>query len=830
MHVDPLLLLATVVLVGLGVGTLARRVGLPGVSGQILAGLAIGHAGLGLFDEQDVRGLQPVTHLALALITLVVGGHLNVRRLRNAGSRLGWLVLAEVLVIPTFVTLLVAGPGGQPWPLALLMGTVAISTAPATTVALVTETRAKGVFVKTLLAAVALNNVACILLFELAHTIVLDHGAGAMLVQPLRQLLLSGGVGALTGAVLVLLTRHVVRARGLTTASLISVLVASGLASSLGVSPLLACLALGATLANLTPDKDEIVESTFINLRDALFAVFFTLAGMELRVEHVLDAGLVVLLIVAGRAAGKLLAASVALRLAGATDKVRRWLGPALLPQAGVAVGLLLFAQELPDVGAWVLSVGLATVVLNELIGPPLARLALLRSGEAGADRERLIDFLAEENIVTDLAAGSKEEAIEQLVDVAIRTNRLDADRDVLLAAVLQRERETSTCFGSGLAVPHAAFDGIDRIVGAMGISRDGLRIDTPDGEPVHCMIVLFTPPDERERHLQVLAALARSIGADRLVQRQLSTPPRRPTRMRSCTPRRPRTSTTTSSTEPRVPRAGRGLAAVPPRPFAAARSRRPGRGGPRAAAGRAAVRYTPPHVVAPERALARRAVRGRPHADPGGPDPHRRRDAGRPRARRVRGPGSHDALRAGRRDALRGGPAARAGHAGARRHRRRALVPGASDGPGEARRAPGPGRGPARTPRPRRRRHPRQRPNACGPLRRHRCGRAGQPARRRAARQARPPGRAGARRLRRVPDPGRLRGRLRHGPRRAPSQPAGHPRAAGCARAFGGGGLSGRSGAAGTPAVQGAWVTARSALLPVATPSRAFDWNQAWK
>ena len=530
---DPLFVLAVIIVAGLAGGALARRVRVAGVTGQLLAGLLLGHAGLDLFPAADVASLAPVTQFALGLITLVVGGHLSLRRLRGAHSRLGWLLLAEVTVTPLIVYGIVVGLMGETWRVGLLLSTLAVSTAPATVVAIVSETKSRGVFVKTLMGAVALNNIACIVLFEAAHLVVAAAGTAVepslsdVVVGPLVALLVAAALGGGTGWVLVMVTRRVIRSERLATASVISVLLVSGLASLLGVSQLLACLFLGFALANLTPDKDEIVESAFVNVREAIFAVFFTLAGMHLDVAQLETAGWLVLAVFAARAAGKLLGAGLALRVAGATESVRRWAGPALLPQAGVAVGLLLIVLIAPataDLAPLVLSVGLAVVALNELVGPFALRHALTASGEAGQDRARLIDFLHEENIVVGLDASTKEEAIEQLVDVLIRTNHLDDDRDTLLASVLARESESSTCFGEGLAVPHGILPRGTSMVGAMGISRSGLPFETHDGEPVHCMVVLATPENERDRHLQVLAALARAVAGDQNVKRQLFT------------------------------------------------------------------------------------------------------------------------------------------------------------------------------------------------------------------------------------------------------------------------------------------------------------------
>ena len=155
---DPLLILAAILLVGMTLAGLAQRIHLPGVTGQILAGVLLGSSGLAVFEEDAIQGLQPLTHFALALIGVTVGAHLNLRRLRNAGKRLFLLLLAEATVTPILVGLSLIWLLDAPGMLAVLLGTLAISTAPATIVTIVRETRSRGIFVKTLVAAVALNN------------------------------------------------------------------------------------------------------------------------------------------------------------------------------------------------------------------------------------------------------------------------------------------------------------------------------------------------------------------------------------------------------------------------------------------------------------------------------------------------------------------------------------------------------------------------------------------------------------------------------------------------------------------------------------------------
>jgi PTS system fructose-specific IIC component len=529
---NSLLSLAVLVAVGLTVGNLVRRLRLPAVTGQILAGVILGPSLLGWVSHDVSRGLQPVVHFALGLVAVAVGSHLHLHRLGTAGRRLRLLLAAECLLVPAFVILAVRLVGRTSWPFGLLLGALAVSTAPATIVAIVKETRSRGVFVSTLLMAVALNNIACIALFEMTLAAVAAGARGGapvtltLVTAPLIQLAGAALLGASAGALLVVLTRHVTQPEQLTAASLVSIFLTVGAADAVGFSPLLACLSLGATISNVAPAKEEIGHRVFANFEPAILATFFILAGVELDLHYLAPAALLVAAVVLARAAGKMTAAWLAMRAARTTRSLRRNLGLALIPQAGVAVGLLLKLRESAQFelfGELFLAVGVTTVALNEIVGPLTTRWALARSGEMGKDRPRLIDFLHEENIVTDFAAAGKEEAIAKLADLLVRSHRLTGlSRDTLLADVLARERAMSTCIGRGLFVPHAEIEGLDRLCGVMAVSRAGLAFPAPDDQPIQCIVLLAIPPRELQRHVQVQAALARSIGSDPAIRAQL--------------------------------------------------------------------------------------------------------------------------------------------------------------------------------------------------------------------------------------------------------------------------------------------------------------------
>jgi Kef-type K+ transport system membrane component KefB/mannitol/fructose-specific phosphotransferase system IIA component len=527
----PLLTLAVVLLAGWAFGTVAKRLHVPSITGQIVAGVLLARVASDFLGEASLDALHPLTNFALGLMAITVGAHLNLRRLRNAGKRLGFLFLAEATITPVIVFAAVRGVGGYALglegadtPTAVLLATCAIATAPATIVAIVKETNSKGVFVKTLVAAVALNNLACIALFEIARALTHDAPSGEAtwvdgLAEPGRQLMLALGLGGLIAVAMVIAGRLISRSEILATAAALALLLASGLASLFDASPLLTCLFLGFVQTNLSTARDKLVDEVFADFQPVILIVFFTLAGMHLSFESAAAAGVLAVLLFGGRMAGKLLAGRVAMTAARAPRYVRRNLGLALVPQAGVAVGLVVLLQEDPrhaQIAEIFSAVVLTVVTANEIVGPILTRIALGRAGEIGKDRMRLLDFIQEENIVTGFQAADKHEAIERLVDLMIRSHHLDnIDRETLLNSVLTREAQASTCLGGGLSVPHCILPREHPMVGVMGISREGIDLPTPDKAPVHCMVLLGTSADERDRHLQVLAALARTIGSD---------------------------------------------------------------------------------------------------------------------------------------------------------------------------------------------------------------------------------------------------------------------------------------------------------------------------
>ena len=238
------------------------------------------------------------------------------------------------------------------------------------------------------------------------------------------------------------------------------------------------------------------------------------------------------------------------MRIANATDKVKRHLGIALVPQAGLAVSLVILIQDDPafsGVAEIFSSVVLTVVTVNEIVGPLCTRYALAKSGELGKDRHRLMDFLEEENIVTDFEAGTKDEAIEKLVDMMISSQRLKGvERQALLDSVRDRERQASTCLGGGLAVPHGILTEGKPMMGVMALSRSGFRSRHPTADPCTAWSCSARPPTNATDTCRCSPRWRATSAPTPSSRPSSSTPRAPPTPASSCTARSPRTSTTT--------------------------------------------------------------------------------------------------------------------------------------------------------------------------------------------------------------------------------------------------------------------------------------------
>ncbi len=528
---DPLLVFSTIVLVGLLGGWLAHKARLPAITGNILAGVLIGPSLPGFITEEaTVRLLAPLSTFAMGLIAVSIGSHLSYRRIHNALRRIFSIAVLEIAAsfLAVFGAFYWIEEGN--WMLALLIAAFAIDTAPGTIVAIVRENRAKGSLVKTLLSVVAIDNVVSIAAFVLITTLAADYYRGNLSVDLVRGLwhplwILSASVvlGCALGFIIDRLNRRP-QFHNFSTLFL-GILLCTALARSLELSPLMASLAFGIWLGNAARDIEGQL-GTLAPIELLLYTTFFTLAGVTLHLDMLAEVGVMGIVLFLARLAGKSVGALAGGALGGAGRRIALNMPLALVPQAGVAIALVVLLQNnagIPGhVRSYVSTLVLAVVVINEIIGPLTARAALRRAREAGKDRQRLVEFLEEEFILVGLKAKDRQSAIRQMVEFLVRTHSAPVSAEELFRSCMERERSDSTAVGKGVAMPHGIVKQGPAIQGVLGICSEGIDWDAPDGVPVRLVLLIATPHNHRNRHLQVLAALSKMVSNEVLRTRLL--------------------------------------------------------------------------------------------------------------------------------------------------------------------------------------------------------------------------------------------------------------------------------------------------------------------
>jgi PTS system fructose-specific IIC component len=540
-----LLLAALLIVLGTLAGNVARRFKLPSLTGQIIMGLLLGESLLNLIPSAQQKQFDPLITFAVGLVAVSIGGHLDFRRLRNAVKRILWVCVCQVLA--TFVVVFFAFQIFNPFqlspeqllPVHLIIAAIATSTSPVSTLHIIKEQRARGLLVKTTIAVIAVNNLLTLLIFAVCRSVAGglmegSFGGFSSILPSVIAILVSSLIGVLTGLVLVkVLGKGAARdsdkgdsdrshdSARLFTALLVGISMAAGLceylsqllhAQGIQPSPILACLALGLVLANRASFKEEAL-GLFDVLENAIFTLFFVLAGAHFDVHAALmimpAAGLYILARIAGKVNGGFIGA----RISHSLPKMGRYVGPALLAQGAIAIALIVIIEKDPvfaDIEGMLTACVLTGVVVFELLAGPVLAWALKNTNEANQDKTRLIEFLQEEFILPSVYAKDKESLIEELAYFLLRAHRIDMPVEELVAALHERESEVSTALGRGIAVPHAKVDYGEDICGVLALVDPPLDFGAEDGVPVRLVVMIMTPHNKAEKHLEVIGSVAR--------------------------------------------------------------------------------------------------------------------------------------------------------------------------------------------------------------------------------------------------------------------------------------------------------------------------------
>ncbi|MBQ7612424.1 MAG: cation:proton antiporter [Spirochaetaceae bacterium] len=381
--------LGLVLLAGIFVAKVLRYLHFPNVTGYLIAGVIIGPSVLNLIPETAVSSLSFVSEVALGFIAFSIGGVFRLHDLKKQGLSTILITCMEALTafVCVFMVLLLALHTEMS--VALMIGAIACATAPAATIMIIRQYNAHGPLVDTLLPVVALDDAVSIIAFgvasSVAHAFLSKTGIDAytMLINPLCEIGISLGVGLALGLLLVLFLKFSRSEGNFVNLEIAVVFIGIALSQIFHVSSLLLCMALGAVVANATPNPVKVF-GILDPITTPIFLAFFTISGASLDIGMLAHVGLIGVSYFVVRSAGKWLGAFASCKLCKKPTQVTKYLGIALMPQAGVALGLSLTAANMIGgaAGQQVRTVIVATTVVYELIGPLAAKFALKHARE----------------------------------------------------------------------------------------------------------------------------------------------------------------------------------------------------------------------------------------------------------------------------------------------------------------------------------------------------------------------------------------------------------------------------------------------------------------
>lgn len=395
---------------GLLVSRIARKFRLPAVTAYLVAGVLIGPYllgalkidGIGFNDASQLAALEIISNAALGFIAFSIGNEFRLKSLKETGKQATVIGILQALAATLVVDAALIGlhflmPEKISLPAAITLGAVAAATAPAATLMVVRQYKAKGKLTSLLLPIVALDDAVGLVVFAVSFGIARAMQSGvvdvvSIVVEPLIEIVASLGLGALMGMILTFIEKIFHSGSKRLALCIAFILITAGISLlkfnvggvKIGFSSLLACMMLGTMFCNMCDFSEELMERTD-GWTSPLFVLFFVICGAELDLKVFTDFDIVIIGVVyiLARAMGKYFGAYGSAKMMKCDEKVTKNLGITLLPQAGVALGMSITAKQLGDVdGALVRNIILFSVLILELIGPTLTKNALIRAGD----------------------------------------------------------------------------------------------------------------------------------------------------------------------------------------------------------------------------------------------------------------------------------------------------------------------------------------------------------------------------------------------------------------------------------------------------------------
>ena len=403
-----LISLSVALLAGLLLSRLAKLVNLPAVTAYLVAGVLIGPFVLGALNipglgvgHEEVAKFGIIADVALGFIAFSMGNEFRLSALKKIGKQALIIGVFQALFTCIIVDAALIGlhfliPDKLSLPAAIVLGAVATATAPAATLMVVKQYKAKGKLTDILLPIVALDDAVGLIVFAISFGVAKSMGAGDVkalniILEPLLEVVLSLGLGFVMGLLFTLCERFFFSRSKRMAVSVTFVLLTVGLSLCkfeiagihVGFSSLLACMMLGTVFCNICDVSEELMDRAD-RWTAPILILFFVISGAELELSVFMDIAVVIigLVYIAARSLGKYYGAGISSKFTKCDPSIIKYLGITLLPQAGVALGMAIKATELGPEGNIVRNITLFAVLIYEIVGPFLTKIALTKAGD----------------------------------------------------------------------------------------------------------------------------------------------------------------------------------------------------------------------------------------------------------------------------------------------------------------------------------------------------------------------------------------------------------------------------------------------------------------
>lgn len=400
--------LSVALLAGLLLSRLAKKVQLPAVTAYLVSGVLIGPfvlgrigiPGIGITGEQ-IEGFGLISDLALGFIAFSMGSEFRIAQLKKIGKQATFIGVFQALFTTVIVDAALIGlhliiPDKFSIDAAIVLGAVATATAPAATLMVVKQYKAKGPVTDILLPVVALDDAVGLVVFAISFGIARSLGTGAVnvtsvILEPVLEVILSLLLGFVMGLLFTLCEKYFHSRSKRMAVSVTFVMMTVAISSMsfeigyihIGFSSLLACMMLGTVFCNICEVSEELMERAD-RWTTPVLILFFVISGAELELSVFADVMVILIgaVYIVSRSLGKYFGAGISARLSKCDPNVVKYLGITLFPQAGVALGMAIKAIELGPEGAIVRNITLFAVLVYEIVGPYLTKVALTKAGD----------------------------------------------------------------------------------------------------------------------------------------------------------------------------------------------------------------------------------------------------------------------------------------------------------------------------------------------------------------------------------------------------------------------------------------------------------------